>query len=312
MEAKKSTTELLEESSPLKIFDVPEFKEKFISTQIMSCSKLPEDARSFEARTAIYFRQAMLADAKLLNCTKMSILSCYLDVALENTDLAPGQKSEAYLSSRGVNTGTKQSPAYKDFMKVVMTAWGELGRYIRNGVVKRAANPVIVYSGDVFEMGLNDAGDMMITYKAKFPREEKPKIVACFVKIFLPDDGYDFKVIDQLEIDRLSGYSKKNNRGESANSLYSSNNGQIDPGFLMTKTIKHALKGYSKVAFKAESIITEDDNEAEQREFYPDKNTTQADPPKSEGCASNPAATDSQPAQEPKNISGLEKDDDLF
>ncbi|HBG71454.1 MAG: hypothetical protein A2W93_14475 [Bacteroidetes bacterium GWF2_43_63] len=311
MEAKKTPQQLLEQVEPREIFNIPDFKEKFISTQVLSCRKTVEDATQFEARTAIYFRQAMTADPKLLNCTKMSILSCYLDVALEDIDLAPGQKSEAYLSSRGVNTGTKAAPIYKDFMKVVMTAWGELARYIRNGVIKRAANPIVVYDGDAFGMGLNENGDMMIRYEAKFPRNEKAKIIACFVKILLPDGGYDFKVIDQLEIDRLAGYSKKNNRGTSANDLYTSNNGQIDPGFLMTKTIKHALKGYSKVAFKAENVEHEDEATQEQREFFPAK--SDADPqapseelqnkPQGECCAPDPGAPETPAAK---------NDDDIF
>lgn len=279
MEAKTKPSEILDKCDPLDIFEVPDFKEKFILTQVNTCGKSRPEAEAFQSRTAIYFRQAMVADVKLKECTKMSILSCYLDVALEDIDLAPGMKSEAYLSTRGTNTGTRENPKWTNLMKVAITAWGELAKYIRMGVVKRASNPVVVYDGDTFSMGLNENGDMMVDYKMLFPRKKEAKIVACFVKIFLPDGGFDFKMIDQLEIDRLSGYSKKNNRTTGKeNDLYTSNNGQIDPGFLMTKTIKHALKGYGKVAFRGSTIEREDEAALDERHLFPEQQQQQPAP----------------------------------
>ena len=66
--------------------------------------------------------------------------------------------------------------------------------------------------------------------------------------IVLPNNGLDFKWLLQDDIDRLKGYSlKQNGASYGANALYTSNNGQIDPGFLSTKTIKHAMAAYTKL-----------------------------------------------------------------
>jgi len=275
-EKKPSTAEILEKTNPLDIFENEVFKEKFITTQMNTCGKTRQDAEAFQSRTSIYFRQAMASEPKLKECTKMSILSCYFDVALEDIDLTPGMKSEAYLSTRSTNVGTKEKPQWVNLMKVAITAWGELAKYIKMGVIKRVANPIVVYENDKFSMQLDDNCDMSVKYEMAFPRKDNAKIVACFVKIFLPDGGTDFKMIDQLEIDRLAGYSKKNNRATSKeNDLYTSNNGQIDPGFLMTKTIKHALKGYGKVAFRGSTIEREDEATLDERHLFPEQQQQQ-------------------------------------
>ena len=51
--------------------------------------------------------------------------------------------------------------------------------------------------------------------------------------------------MDVAEVDRLKGFSAKQNKGN-ANELYTANEGQIDPGFFGTKIVKAALKHYSK------------------------------------------------------------------
>jgi len=40
---------------------------------------------------------------------------------------------------------------------------------------------------------------------------------------------------------------KYGNENGKANALYTSDNGQIDPGFLEAKTIKHAMRAYTKL-----------------------------------------------------------------
>lgn len=67
----------------------------------------------------------------------------------------------------------------------------------------------------------------------------------------------------QEEIDRLRQYSNKNNKGsgeqDKSNKLYSSNDGQIDPGFLEAKIIKHAFSTFPKVKTGEFSKLADDD-----------------------------------------------------
>lgn len=83
------------------------------------------------------------------------------------------------------------------------------------------------------------------------------------------DGSEDYQWLLEGDIARLSKYSSDSRsyydkRGQKvegkANALYTSNCGQIDPGFLENKTIKHAFDSYPKVRTgKFTNLQTEED-----------------------------------------------------
>jgi len=78
------------------------------------------------------------------------------------------------------------------------------------------------------------------------PRTSK-KIIGSFIRITRNDGTSDLQWLLEDDIKRLQGYSARQNKNTSGNALYSSNDGQIDTGFLEAKTIKHAFRTYPKV-----------------------------------------------------------------
>ena len=137
---------------------------------------------------------------------------------------------------------------------LTISGYGELVLRARAGQILHADNPVIVYEGDEFSYGEAD-GRKFVNYRCCFPRKSE-RVVACFIKITRVDGTADYSVMLENDWRRLSEYSEKNNsdydkktqqRVGRANALYSSNNGQIDVGFLIAKCIKHAFKTYPRV-----------------------------------------------------------------
>ena len=104
---------------------------------------------------------------------------------------------------------------------------------------------------------------------------------------------------------RLQSYSGKQNRRwdnsvraykENPNELYTSNNGQIDTGFLIAKLIKHAFKVYPKMRTGKNTELEsqrEDTSQQEIDEFYgaepPKQEVSFATPPKDVSTGVKPA-----------------------
>jgi len=109
-------------------------------------------------------------------------------------------------------------------------------------------NPIVLYEGDVFQPLTNQRGELYVDYKPKMQDRSK-KIWGCWVCIELPGNSLDFKWLLEDDIARLMKYSipKFGNETGKANALYTADNGQIDPGFLEAKTIKHAMRAYTKL-----------------------------------------------------------------
>lgn len=205
-----------------------------------------EEAETIYEKESLYYRKSFMTNDKLHQCTGISLYSAFLEGATNNLSIQPGQKSEAYLESR--STKVKQNGAADSWIQTasfVITAYGELNLRIRSGQIIRMNNPIILYEGDHFQPKSNERGELTIEYLPAIPRQSK-KIFGSYVCIVLPNNGIDFKWLLQDDIDRLKGYSLKQNK-TSANALYTSNDGSIDPGFLSTKTIKHAMAAYTKL-----------------------------------------------------------------
>jgi len=244
-------------------------KGKFINTLTNLHRISPEDALSIYEKEVIYYKKALAEPkSKLKTCTKISLFSTFMEIAINNLSIQSGSKSEAYMESRGANLGTKENPNWVQIARFVITTYGELNLRIRAGQIIRMSNPIVIYKGDHFQPRTNDRGILIIDYAPAIPRQST-EIIGCWVAIHLPKDGLDFKWLLEDDIARLKEYSiPKSGDQESrrANALYSSNDSQIDPGFLETKTIKHAMRSYTKLRLSGTAVIEGDFDEEEDKD----------------------------------------------
>ncbi len=151
--------------------------------------------------------------------------------------------------------------------KITYTGYGEILLRQRAGQIVRCDNPVVVYNCDDFRFGERD-GHKYVDYAKTYPRPENSYIVACYVKIILPNNAYDYFVLDREGIDRLREYSAKlGGKDRKANALYGGSyvgsDGRtyfkdIDTGFLISKTCKHAFKGYPKLKVGLGALLQAD------------------------------------------------------
>lgn len=263
---KKLNFELLNQLDPLKLVDDESVRTNFIRTYSKIHGKAEADAEMVCEREAMYYKKALSADGKLKECTKLSLYSVFLEIAINGLSIQPGSKSEAYLEARGVKVGgTKENPSYAQVAFLRITAYGELNLRMMAGQIVRMMNPVVIYEGDLFQPTTNDRGELIVRYEPKIPRQSK-KIIGCWVRIQLPDGSSDFKWLLEDDYDRLKKYATTQTRsGSYTNPLYSSENGGIDPGFLEAKTIKHAMRSYTKLRI-GENVAFDDEPNADDPE----------------------------------------------
>lgn len=258
----------LDQLNPLKITDDAKVKDAFVNVVAKIHKKSTDEALMIYEKESLYFKKALAANDKLKNCTKISLYSAFTEIAIQGISIQPGQKSEAYLEARGVNIGTRQAPQYIDTCMLRITAYGELNMRITSGQIVRMKNPIVLYEGDHFQPMTNNRGELYVDYKPSIPRKSQ-KIYGSWVCIELPGNSLDFKWLLEDDIARLKGYSEKQGGG---NALYKSDNGQIDPGFLEAKTIKHAMRAYTKLRVSDVAAFEgEEEQENEQPEPFGDK-----------------------------------------
>ena len=182
------------------------------------------------------------------------IVACFMKITLD-----PGTKAQAYLLARSVavdsyyDNGQKKNK-YETHCMLTVSGYGELVLRARCGQIRHADNPVIVYEEDSFEYGERD-GQKFVNYTCRLPHTTG-RIVACFMKITRADGSIDYAVMLPEDWIRLSSYSARQNgkwnyqtkqwENGKPNALYEAQGGQIDPGFLVAKCIKHAFKTYPK------------------------------------------------------------------
>ncbi len=209
-------------------------------------------------RESLYFAQQIMASDALKKCTGPSIYYAFIDLAVKGLSLQPGTQAQCYLLPRNVFVGYDQNnqKVYETTCSLTISGYGELALRERAGQIAHADNPVIVYEGDRFEWG-EENGRKYVSYGAKIPRGRK--IVACFVKITRPNGTVDYSVMLPNDWQRLAAYSAKQNRDGKANALYASGvDGQIDPGFLVAKCVKHAFRAYPRIPIGKGSAFAAD------------------------------------------------------
>lgn len=229
-------------------------------------------------REAIYFNQQLRDKSNLRECSALSIFYAFIDLAVKGLTLAQGTQALCYLIPRSVKTGVDAGgkDIWEKCCNLTISGYGELVLRKNAGQILYADNPVIVYEGDRFEYG-EHGGHKFVNFASSFPRMSN-RIVACFLKITRADGSVDYSVMTEADWMRLKSYSDRQNtytdrrtgqQVTKSNELYCVN-GQIDPGFLMAKCIKHAFKSYPKLKIGRGSVLeTEIVDEATGSDFDP-------------------------------------------
>lgn len=258
----------LNQLTPSQVLEYPKVEQKFI-TMYNGIHGTDRGELIYNKEKANY--QKLITENKdLKECTPISIYLSFLDIAINGLSLDnTGGKTHCYLIPRKNKTGRKDQKGYDIHEKrvtVSVTGYGELTMRMRVGQIKYADNPVVVFEGDTFIPELDANGAKKITYKANVSRPSTAKVVGAFIRIIRMDGSVDYQWLLEGDIARLSHYSAKNNSywkdGQkvmgTANELFTSFNGCIDPGFLEAKMIKHAFDAYPKVMTGRNTVFEAD------------------------------------------------------
>lgn len=250
------TVEELNALPATKIVECAKVEEKFV--QMFNAIWGTDMGAQIYAKEVFNFQKILRESPKVAACSKMSLYGCFLDMAVNGLSLDPTGRPHCYLIPRSVKTNYKDAAGkdiYENRASVSVTAYGELAMRMRAGQVKYVDNPVIVYEGDHFNVSLS-RGLKSVEYTAQCPRIST-RVIAAFIRIVRNDGSEDYQWLMEGDIERLKKYSEKANSkwddsarrkvDGKANDLYTSNGGQIDPGFLENKMIKHAFDAYPKV-----------------------------------------------------------------
>ena len=209
----------------------------------------------FEEQKALFNNELLNGSFKgyLAKAPSLCIHDAFMNLAINGLSLEKGSSTLCYLM--GYSNYDKNTREYNYTAKITYTGYGEILLRQRAGQIVRCDNPVVVYSCDEFRFGERD-GHRFVEYIKQYPRRAGSYIVACYVKIILPGGGYDYFVMDREGIDRLRTYSEKFSGKNGPNALYggvyTDKDGKeyfrdIDTGFLVSKTCKHAFKNYPKL-----------------------------------------------------------------
>ncbi|NDV81296.1 recombinase RecT [Bacteroides sp. 51] len=225
------------------LVDYGKTEQKFIT--IYNAVWGSEQGSAIYNREKFHFNKLLTETPALQECSKLSLLGCFLDIAVNGLSLDQSGRPQCYIIPRSVKVKGPTGDYWEKRAGLQVSAYGEVYMRMRAGQVRHVDNPVIVYECDSFEAYVDENERKRIKYVAKVPRTSN-KPVAAFIKITRNDGTIDYQWMLESDWIRLAAFSEKSNRG-SANALYSSFNGNIDPGFLENKMMKHAFDAYPKV-----------------------------------------------------------------
>ena len=241
----------LNQLNPLMIADDNRVEQKFIL--MYNAIWGTDQGTQIYEKEKFNFRKILQDKPELQRCSPLSLYGCFLDIAVNGLSLDPTGRPHCYILPRSTKTGYKDNNGndiYELRAYLSITGYGELVMRQRAGQIRYVDNPVVCYEGDTFSPGLVE-GAKTVTYKAACPRKSN-KVIGGFIRIVRADGTVDWHWMMEGDIKRLEAYSLKNNlhwnpqtkrKEGNANALYTSKDGGIDPGFLESKLIKHAVDG---------------------------------------------------------------------
>lgn len=234
---KQNILQRLASTAPSQIVTLPEVADRFMNLYSLMNGRNADAARIAYESEKFHFMKLLQDNPALQACTKLSLYGCFLDMAVQGLSFDPAMK-HAYVVP--FNVKVKDSAGretWENRASLMIDGRGELLIRTRQGQIKHADNPVLVYEGDQFAYGTkNDR--IFVDHMAKFPRDANPKIMACYLRIERPDGSVDYKVFGVEEVMALREFSKQKEGLMWTKGL---------PGTIATKTIKHAFKSYPKV-----------------------------------------------------------------
>lgn len=250
---KESIIQKLETISPSAIATLPEVADRFKNLySIMHGRNSDASSVAYESEK-FHFMKLLQDKQELQKCTKLSLYGCFLDMAVHGLSFDPNMKY-AYVVGFPTNVGTKDQPRWETRAALLIDGRGELIIRTRQGQIKYADNPVVVWSCDHFKNGLRH-GRKYVEHEAIHPRPKDAQIIASYLRIERPDGTVDFAVMDIEDINDLREFSKQKDSLAWTKGF---------KGMVETKTIKHAFKSYPKLKLGNFSRLQSDEIEPEQ------------------------------------------------
>lgn len=232
---KLSLVQKIEQAPAGQLASLPEVADRFKQIYtVMNGGNTERAAAKYEAEK-FHFMKLIQDNPTLQQCTKLSLYGCFLDMAVNGLSFETAMK-HAYVVSFNTNVGTKQSPKWEKRATLMISGYGELHMRVRQGQIKYADNPILVYEGDEFRHGTKD-GKVFLDHVAAYPRKTD-NIIACYIRLERNDDSVDYKVLSIEEIMKLRKFSKDPESKAWTDGL---------PGMVQAKTMKHAFRAYPKL-----------------------------------------------------------------
>lgn len=278
---------ILEKVNKAKHEEIPDLAhDKFIEVYSQKFGKDTAEA-FFEEQRGFFLNELTSGPYKtmLQDVKGSSIYFAFLFLAINNLSLEKGLSTTCYLECKRFKIGEKtdektgrKNNIYESMAVISVTGYGEIILRQRAKQIRSVDNPKVVYDCDSFRFGERD-GKSFVEYEKAIPRPSGAKIIACYVRIIKKDNSVDYFVLDTDEILRLKQYSGKANQYwdndrrmmvQRPNALYGtqSDGSDIDTGFLKSKTVKHAFKGYPKLSIGSGGAL-EADKDTEPQEETP-------------------------------------------
>lgn len=220
-------------------------------------------AEAFYEAEKYHFLKLINDSKDLSACTKLSLYGNFMDVAVNGLSFDPSFK-HLYIVPYNVNTGTFAQPIWEKRAQLQISGIGELLLRMKQGQIKHADNPVLVYEGDQFQHGMT-GNTPFLNHIAELP-PKSANILACYIRITRNDGSVDVKVLTGADMERFRKFSKDADKSKA----WSDGIG----GMWISKCIKHAFKTYPKLRTGKFSALSSDIVDVEVEQL-----TTQQAPP---------------------------------
>jgi recombinational DNA repair protein RecT len=230
---KQNLMQVIDSSPATHLPAIPEIANRF--KKLFSIIHPGAKSEIFYEAEKFHFTKLIQESKSLQECSKLSLYGCWMDIAVNGLSFDPSFK-HLYLVPYNVNIGTKNNQKWEKRAQLQISGYGELVLRQKQGQIKYADNPALVYEDDEFSFG-NKNGRGFVEHISKLPRTSN-RIVACYLRIVRADDSVDYKVITEDDMDRFRKFSKDKESKAWVEGI---------GGMWMAKCIKHAFKNYPKV-----------------------------------------------------------------